>query len=151
MTTESLAFGIIGDFFYRLFPLQSVELIGVDHHAILGERVIHCRRIKRRDMVGINHDLDRNDIFFREQKITTVMRRYRHHRTSAVTGQNIIGNPELDFIAVIRIYGVFTGENAVFFSRGRGAVDLRAHLRRFSIFIDFFLILIFEIQTVDQR
>ncbi len=50
-------------------------------------------------------------MFFGKKKIALIMRRDRHDRAGAVVHQDIIGNPNRDFLAVDRVDCILSGKN----------------------------------------
>ena len=59
-----------------------------------------------------------------ELKIARVMRRHGHDGAGAIAGENVIGNPDGNFLAVDRIDGVSAGEHAGFFLGQFGAFEV---------------------------
>ena len=79
---------------------------------------------------GWTHLNDRQIKFLGKLKIALVMRRHGHDRAGAVAGENVVGNPDRNFLAVDGIDGVSAGEHAGFFFGQFGAFEIGFAARR---------------------
>ena len=69
-------------------------------------------------------------------KIALVVRRHAHDRARAVTHQNVIGDPDGDPLVAHRIDRIGAGENAGFFLREIGALEIGFGADLLAVFAD---------------
>ena len=98
----------------------------------------------------MNNLPDRQIELAREFQIALVMRGDCLNRAGAVTEQNVIGYPDRNFLVVRRIDRERAGEDAGFFFRELGALEIAFSRGAFAIFADC-RPLLFGHDLLDQR
>ena len=120
---SSFVFEPGGDFLFGFRRGQAVDRNfgagGIDGDAVVDKAVpIRC-------LVGRLDNLDDRQIELRgELEIARVVRRHGHDRAGAVAGENVVGNPDRNLLAVDGIDGVGAGEDAGFFLGQFGAFEV---------------------------
>ena len=115
--SESVRFGEIGHFPFRVLAGFSGPFAGVHQNTVVGE----CFRsggkpafLTVSDCVArFNNGLYWQAEFLSKFKIAFVMSGYRHDRTGAVFHHHVVADPNRQFLAAKRIYGSQAGIDAI--------------------------------------
>ena len=109
-------FQLVGDGIEGTLEVETVELAGVEQHALLGiSRFAHVDVTINR----LDDRLDLEAVLGGEFVVTQVVTRYRHHGAGAVVHQHEVGDPDRHLAAIQRVNGVEAGGHALLLHGGQ--------------------------------
>ena len=106
--TKAFFFQPSNDFSNRFFFVETVQEVRVDVKAVF-------RVSSFFNVATFEHLYNWKIKLFSKFPVTFIVGRYGHNSTCSVASKNVVGNPDWDFFAIDRIYGISTSPNPSFF------------------------------------